>query len=214
MLTYADKPYFVRRGGTLVLENYPVPPVIARGSAVRDRGRRMLASSPLVRLLGWTSRPGRRDLRLIGGRRDAPRSLLEQYLLEERPGWAEARAVTEDLVRRLSAVVARQGARLAVVLVPDKMAVLPKSLDTTFALSSLRGHAHDALRPHRELVALVERTGIPFLALLPDFQQHQAAGSPPTFFARDSHWNAAGHALAAERLAPFVRALLADAPSR
>jgi SGNH hydrolase-like domain, acetyltransferase AlgX len=214
LLTYPDKPYFVRGASGLELEHYPVPPEIAHGSAVGAWSERALASSPLLRLLGWRQVPFRRDVRLIGGRPDAPRSLLEQYLVQDLPDWAEAYALTEALVGRLAAAVARQGARFAIVLVPDKMAVVPGLLDTTFGLTTFRGQAHDALRPHRELNALLERAGVVHLSLLDAFRARAAAHGTPTFFTRDSHWNAAGHALAAERMAPFVRAQLDDAVTR
>jgi hypothetical protein len=49
-----------------------------------------------------------------------------------------------------------------------------------------------------------ENSGIPLLDLTPVFQENFEAGHN-LYFPDDSHWNAAGHELAAAELAKFMR---------
>jgi len=57
--------------------------------------------------------------------------------------------------------------------------------------------------PERRLGALAEEEGIPFLNLLPAFREADAAGQDINY-RRDSHWNPAGHRLAAEVTAAWL----------
>lgn len=67
-------------------------------------------------------------------------------------------------------------------------------------------------KPQRLLRAFFEQEGIAYLDLLL-WLKERAAGRP-LYFPMDGHWNALGHALAAERLATFLEQPPANATSR
>jgi len=164
-------------------------------------------ASPLVRLLTHEPPPPRRDVRLIGGHPTGGRSVSEQFLVAQPPEWAEARVLTEHLLRELAAEVAQHGVRLAVVLVPDKRAVVPGTLDLALALPPLAGRAVEVERPYRDLRAIVEATGLPYCSLLEDFRTHRATTGDNAYFGWDTHWTVSGHALAADAIARCLREL-------
>ena len=70
---------------------------------------------------------------------------------------------------------------------------------------SMQSLSWDLTQPNQQLAKIADRQGIPYLDLLPVFQQ--AAKQPnavPLYFKRDGHWMKAGHALTAEAVFDFV----------
>ena len=57
---------------------------------------------------------------------------------------------------------------------------------------------YDHLKPNKRLGAIAARYGIDFLDLHPAFEEE--VRNQPLYY-RDSHWNSAGHALAAHQIA-------------
>jgi acetyltransferase AlgX (SGNH hydrolase-like protein) len=110
--------------------------------------------------------------------------------------------VTESL-RQMKDLALGHGAKFVVVLIPDEVQVDP-SLNTDVARAS--GHAAQNLdfdQPNRLLTAALEPEDIRVIDLLPVFRARGA--SVPLYKPRDTHWNVAGNALAAETIAAALR---------
>lgn len=113
------------------------------------------------------------------------------------------RALWELAERLLAAFherAARAGARLVLVYAPAIVQVETDDWRAKRELHGLTGD-YDLAAPNRRLAEIAARGGIPFLDLGPAFAE--AAARQRLFF-RDSHWTAAGHALAARTVAGFV----------
>ena len=116
--------------------------------------------------------------------------------------WRETEGYLTAIVR----TARRAGSRVAIVYIPaihqvtsaarpalerDGFVWDPRTLDDTTLPDRLRRFGDAA--------------GVPVIDLLPVFR---AARDRPLYFVRDGHWTAAGHALAADKLATAVEALL------
>lgn len=102
------------------------------------------------------------------------------------------------VLRELNAQAVRSGARLVVVAIPDEYQVDP---DVARMAARAEGRvlaSYDLDRPQRELGRALAAEGIDHVDLLPVFREHQAR--EPLYVPRDTHWNRAGHRLAAEAL--------------
>ena len=117
---------------------------------------------------------------------------------EER--YAPLWTLAERLLAAFAERARRAGARFAVVYAPAIVQVEVDDWRTKRDLHGLTGD-FDLMAPNRMLGQIAGRQGIPYLDLCPDFV---GAAAGATLFYRDSHWTAAGHALAARVLAQFV----------
>lgn len=113
-------------------------------------------------------------------------------------GFEDEAAVVSDALLRFGAEIREAGGELAIVFVPSKLRVLgpicrfpPGSEITNFEahLSPLRDH----------LRAWSDRSGIALLDLTEPLQGAARTGRIPWVWG-DTHWNAEGHAIAAESL--------------
>lgn len=205
-MPYPDKPYFeVDDHGALVLRNDPVPPRVPPPRSFREWLHDTVHASPLVRLVTHEPPAPRRDVRIIRGPLDGARSITEQFLVAQPAEWAQARVLTELLVRQLAAEVAQHGVRLAVVLIPDKRTIVPKTLGLALASAPLAGRAIDVERPYRDLRGVVEATGLPYVSLLEPLRAHLATTGDSGYFGWNTHWTASGHAVAADAIAKFLQ---------
>ena len=122
----------------------------------------------------------------------------------------------------MKSICEKAGAELIVMFVPFKsQVVLPllqrsfrdddlkeafrfyfRQRPTTFDLKSM---SRNRLAQNKLMRHFCEESTIPLLDLTPVFQENFEAGRN-LYFSDDSHWNAAGHALAAAELAKFMRA--------
>ena len=115
--------------------------------------------------------------------------------------FAPAWALTGRLLAAFKRSVEQRGARLTVVYVPSIVQVEEDNWRAKRDLYGLIGE-FDLRKPNAQLAGFAEQHGFALLDLLDEFRekaQHQ------TLYWRDSHWNAAGHALAAERLCAHLR---------
>jgi len=103
------------------------------------------------------------------------------------------------VLREMRAQVARsRGVRLVVMVIPDEYQVHP---DVALQAARAEGRgpeAYDLDRPQRELGRSLTDEGIEWVDLLPAFRErgaHERLYAP-----RDTHWNRAGHRLAAEEV--------------
>ncbi len=107
-----------------------------------------------------------------------------------------------ETIEALHARVRQSGARLAVVLIPDEFQVDPAVLAVAARRAGLEVSDDDLTRPQRELGRALDARGIPVLDLLS--ASRRAAGERALYRPRDTHWNAAGHQLAAGAVARFL----------
>ena len=106
------------------------------------------------------------------------------------------------VLRELDAQVRRVGSRLVVMMIPDEYQV---HADVAGLAARAEGQALDAYdldRPQRELGLALRNEGVDALDLLPAFRERGTAER--LYVPRDTHWNRAGHRLAAEQLAAHL----------
>ena len=112
---------------------------------------------------------------------------------------------TVALLRSFVDAVRADGAELALIVVPGRDQVDRGSweavLEANPAMSAL---SWDLTGLDRKLIEWCRREGVPCLSLLPSFEAHAEDGST-LHFHYDGHWTAAGHALAADTTAAFLR---------
>jgi len=116
--------------------------------------------------------------------------------------WDEAWLATQRLLVETDRVARDAGARLVVLLVPADFQVVPGAQAAVRA--AYPDAPFDPQRIDRELAAFLVERGIPFLDPTAEFVRVQAEGRPLFYALEDRHWNAAGHALAAQLLADFL----------
>ncbi len=114
---------------------------------------------------------------------------------EQEAAWQTTLALIRELHLRTRAA----GARLMLLVVPSRIQVEEGFRDRVRALHP--GTALDTERISRELAAFAAREGIAFFDPTPQLVESTRAGAPVFHQVDDNHWNARGHAIAAEGLA-------------
>jgi len=128
----------------------------------------------------------------------ARRSALGRLLLGrgrelvEHLGFGDAWPLTEAIVGRMRDACAAAGCGVRVVIIPKDQAVYGRGLRR-------RLHHHATAR----LAALLERQGVAYLDLTPALAAR--AGDERLYFEHDGHWTAAGHRVAAEAIAAWLK---------
>jgi lysophospholipase L1-like esterase len=197
------KPLFTFTGGQARVKNYPLPPVPEaradrpwRGSValtffrerLRDGAPRLYDA--LARLRFWSRiRPG-----------DVP---LEMQVYDPHPPEPVVQAwlQTEHLLALLQREVTAHGAQLVVAYVPSKMEVSRRDWELTRRRYRIDESFWDRGLVARRLRTAGERLGVPVLDLTDGlWAEHGRA-----YFAQGGHWNARGHAVAAEEIARFLQ---------
>jgi hypothetical protein len=209
-LNAALKPYFERQpgGGLTLLEPSPPPPALGEraGLFLRERSAlyNVVESGVLQKLslddlwASWRDLDAQVELTI----REA-----EVYATRPDPRWRAAWAMTDTLLGRIADESAAQGARFGLTLVPTRAQVVPEAWRALTGSNEGRDRAFDSLQPNSLLAGFAGRTGTPLLDLTPQLRAAaRARGAPPLYFARDQHWTAAGHELAARALAEWLRA--------
>jgi lysophospholipase L1-like esterase len=217
-----QKPFFRLEEGELVVPPFPFEPPAETGSQpvpllgfsdwLRIRSSLYRSIMPYLRDIPVT----RRTLGptgLLGGlgvaMADEPDMALtfDIYLSDPSPDWDEAWELTDALIRRLNEEVEAQGAQLVVANVSAPEQVYPELWAATFDTDSqAQDNYRDPEAPNRRLATILDGADIPYLDLMPIFQD--AATHPETphlYFRHDFHWSAAGHALAAQAVESFLR---------
>lgn len=201
------KPYFALEAGGLVLRGVPVPDLPIRPPV--DIGNDEGAASALrafvrSRLVG--SAPGLHDLLADFGawpplRKHAPPD--ERRVLERRPppfveeGWDR----TARLLRLMRDEVVADGARFALVYVPDRVEVADRNWRIACQRYGWSDADADPGAVRRRLGALAAEAE---LILIDPTDALRAADHGPLggpYFASGIHWNAAGHRVVAEFVA-------------
>lgn len=130
--------------------------------------------------------------------------------------WEEAWRVTEALVAATHRAASAEGVAFGVATATIPLQAHPDPAARR-AVAERLGVA-DLDYPDRRVAALGERAGFPVLPLAPALRERaERTGEPLHGFANTppatGHWNAAGHAAAAEALAPWVCRELVAAPA-
>jgi len=149
-------------------------------------------------------------------RADAPRvPLRHQVFMEDKPAaWLEAIETTLACVRRMEAMCRERGVGFLCVALTSPVALGQVDLNAQVQrYPAMGGVAFDPAWPYH---LLEERLGgvVPYVSMVPTFEQHMAATGKPLHFAKDGHWTAEGHAVAAAFLYDFLtRGKLLQSPA-
>lgn len=205
----ALKPYFERQpGGQLALLE-PNPPTPSFGEQLgfflRERSAlyNVVESGVLQKLSLDDLWAHWRDL-------DAQVELTiretEVYATQLDPRWRAAWAMTDTLLGRIGAEAKTQGAQFGLVIVPTRAQVLPEAWRQLTGSAEGRDKSFDPMQPNNLLSGIAGRTSTPLLDLTPTFREvGRGRGAAPLYFARDQHWTAAGHELAARAMADWLK---------
>lgn len=170
------KPQFELHNGKLVLQNVPVPPRTAPWSQ-----RYTLDQALPPRF--WRVKQFLRDhLRSYAFFIDPIKSLVGHDIYKSESAIPDD-PLTEALLLETRRDVESQGAKLTVVMVPDKRLVLT-------------GRGRDTWEWYTRFLA---GAGFHYVDLLPAFQEASDRGEE-LFFPSDPHWNLAGHRVAAHAI--------------
>jgi hypothetical protein len=204
----ALKPYYVpQRDGSLelLMPNPPSPSVPERTAEIlrqRSAAYNFLESGVLQKLeLGdlwasWRTLDALEKPRYQGN---------EVYKTRLNDRWESAWDVTDRLINMLSTDVTSTGGHLGVVIVPTRAQVNDQAWRGIAGGDGGRRAGLDRAFPNTQLRAIADRAGAPLLDLVPSLRAADRAGSPPLYYESDQHWTAAGHAVAAQAIAQFVR---------
>lgn len=96
------------------------------------------------------------------------------------------------------------GARLLVATIPARESVDPESLSSTLACVAFEADQFELDKPYRELEMFCQTQGISYVNPCSAFR----AARDPLYISQDIHFNARGHRLFAELVAPTLRQLL------
>jgi hypothetical protein len=206
----APKPRFVLDdGGALVLEPAaPRPPPAARRRAID-----LLKHSRLLHYVG-------RHVRVLHAPRPAPvhpRPYYPEDLESDHSHWAVYRTpytprfeaafrVTEAILAAMQDSVSAHGTPLVWLVFPQKVEVDAEARRRELAHYGYDPAQFDLAAPYVRLAKLASRLDLGSVYPLDEFR----AAHRPLFFEHDGHPNAAGHAIAAQAVAPLVRDALAD----
>jgi hypothetical protein len=114
--------------------------------------------------------------------------------------------LTDTLLGRIGTEASSQSAKFGLVIVPTRAQVVPDAWREMTGSAEGRDRAFDPMQPNTMLTGITGRTGTPLLDLTPGFREEaRRRGSAPLYFARDQHWTAAGHQLAARQLADWLK---------
>jgi acetyltransferase AlgX (SGNH hydrolase-like protein) len=101
-------------------------------------------------------------------------------------------------VEAMHADVTRAGAHFVIMVIPDQYQVDRETLAAALAHARNSARDYDLALPQRRLAEFCRAHGIDFVDLLPDFRR--VGARTPLYVPRDTHWNRAGHLLAAQLL--------------
>lgn len=124
------------------------------------------------------------------------------------PQLNESVRLMHDLLIKLKDEAFAIGAEFVVVMLPAREQVLPQYWDEHVAQRRyiLKAEDFDLQKPTRELKEFLERENINHLDLMPVFQS--ADDPQKLYYEFDHHFNAAGHALAVNELARYLKSLI------
>lgn len=224
-----EKPAFVLEDGRLRLVNVPVPDTRPAGGKKKPKkesgglGHWLRSRSKLVALaqLALENSPGLRGtasrLGLVSPPKDddedgAPHVSDELSVFRKDPppatenGWTMTRALLGEMKRESNAA----GASFIAFHIPLKGTVYPESWAPTLAKLGIPGDRLDPERVRSRFLEICASADLDCIEPTDDFRTAAEAGrarGERLYWVVDNHWNAGGHALAAELLARRILSL-------
>ena len=188
-----DKPFFALRDGALVPVDAPAmaAPAWTRGFWAQH--------SHLIRWVGRTVSTRAVSERKLALGKGIPLDLRVHDPAPD-PTWAEAWTLTDALIGALAARCEAAGVDFAVLLFPDSLQATRAGAER--ARQSWPEAAGWDFAAAQHKIDTIAQKHAPTLDLLPALSA--ADGGPPLYLAKDGHWTARGHAVAAEGAAGFV----------
>ncbi len=169
---------------------------------------RLVAPRIAVTLARWgLIKPGMEFQELAQGEDYFPLA-YNVYRLQYPPEWENAAAVTAAIFAEMKREAHAMGADLVAVLANS-----PEEVDERFwhrlqkHYPPLQSPAFSADAAHEHMLAILAAEGIPALDLRDAFRQSIQQHHRLLHYPVNGHWNPAGHALAAQELARFLREL-------
>lgn len=199
--------YTLSDDGELVLHNFPVESAdgltVRMGSFLKRYFQLPRFFAQVLKLRGQVPEILRPILRPFTGERgareqDTPSAPITQGDIcdqEYSPEVEQAWKITKALLLELKRQVETSGAELIVLVIPASPQVIPPQ----------DGRDWYCDQANEELAGFLRDEGFVWLDLLHTFREHMLEGGPSLYYTRDFHMNAAGHALAGERLREFFQ---------
>lgn len=195
-----NKPSWAYREGQLRRINFPAwSNVIARWSSVH-----LYTHSRAFR---WSYQKWNRfmERRLNGSQLLRARGISYNDYMERGKGNAYYYRLTDDLIALMAQEAERTQCRFGVLLVPNFPLFYPCQEKDE---SSKRYVEYQRDLAHYRHMHEVLSTRFPVLDLLGPLQEHSGRGEAIAFQPHDPHFNPAGHLIAGEQLAAFIRSIL------
>jgi lysophospholipase L1-like esterase len=221
----SKKPRFVLSEGGLAIDGLPVPPPPERAASAAPESRGFFRDH--FRLAQFIADRAARIPWLQTGSIPPPSAQAPQpeaaaaapsrlpgefkvYLRQQPEDIREAWRVTEAILREFKGDAEAAGGRLAVFYVPTAAAIYPQAWDAAKRRWGLNGEAWSIEQVEPTLAAVCQRQGIDFIPAIAPLRE--IAGQPEfassrLYYLEDGHWNAAGHAAAAEILRQYLSSL-------
>ena len=140
----------------------------------------------------------------------------EVFITSPDAEWEKAWDSTNKELRRLRAMVEKDGARLLVAIVPSIMEFDPRTkeaiTDAVFTRIT-NGRPIDIDYPRTRAIGLLMQEGFDYFDLyvpMRKYAEEHGIGFPYFSFDCDSHWSALGHEVAYEILAPVLQSYIAS----
>ena len=108
---------------------------------------------------------------------------------------------------RIRQICLSRGIQFSVAIIPDEIQVNPELREMLMRTFGLTLGFYDWSAPNRRLRTELEQSGIDYIDLLDDFEV--VSKRTPLYRPRDTHWNMAGNALAADLLARHLERVMA-----
>jgi lysophospholipase L1-like esterase len=204
------KPRFVLEDDHLTLTNVPVPPRAWPKAPPEDR-EAVRGSAALAWIAGRLRTGAPRSYNAIAklglwdpiepGR---TRSDFRVYQRRDTPEVDEAWRLTEALLAALRDAVRADGARFAVIYIPNKIEVNDRDWEQTSLKYGWEPEKVVRGRVQRRLQRIGERLEVPVLDLTPALAAADRGLLGGPYFREDMHWNARGHDTAASAIAQFL----------
>lgn len=220
------RPYFTfEPDGTLRAQNLPLPerPTVlpTRVTGVDEVAAEWLFTYRYLhlkaKLLSATLKESPLLARVRSGRKqraleaEGRRRALPLHTADPPAETREAIAITLGLLELLRADVAADGARLVLLLIPQRAEVIPGAWARELRKRNLDPALHDRARPQRLVTEWAATHGVPTVNLFEAFVDR-----PETkgyYLPADRHLNPTGHAYVATLLRPYIEDALAAAGS-
>ncbi|MFO0982916.1 MAG: hypothetical protein U1E76_14490 [Planctomycetota bacterium] len=145
---------------------------------------------------------------------DAPRAMdpvhaLGFFLMRPPAQVEESFALVHMALANLKALCDERGARLALIICPQRFQVHPADWDATVARYNLAVGAFDLMRPNGFIRRWAGELAVPCLDLTEPLHRRAAQERACYYLpGGDMHWNAAGHRAVAVVASPFLRELV------